>query len=361
MAVHFHPLTIRAIRRETTDSVLVEFDVPEDLKAHFSFRHGQNLTLRKIINGEEFRRSYSICTGPHEEILRVAIKKAKGGIFSGFANEQLHAGDLLEVMSPTGSFYTSLDPDQKKQYLAFASGSGITPVMSILKSVLFTEAESEFTLVYGNKNRASIMFRDELEDIKNKYMSRFRLIHILSRETTDLPLFAGRINAEKCDALFRTLIQINNIDEFFICGPEEMIHSVAGFLKQNNIPEEKIHFELFTTPGSKRNQLSAAPATEKPALNKSSQVTIQLDGITSSFELNYSGDSILNAALNQGIDLPYACKGGVCSSCKAKLKEGFVEMDANYALEKDEIEKGFILTCQSHPRSQQVFVNFDER
>ncbi len=361
MAVHFHPLTIRNILKETADAVLVEFDVPEELKDQFSFHHGQNLTLRKFIDGEEFRRSYSICTSPHENILRVAIKKATGGRFSGFANEQLKAGDKVDVMTPTGSFYTFLHPGQKKQYLAFASGSGITPVMSILKSVLYTEPESEFTLVYGNKTRASIMFRDELEDIKNRYLSRFTLIHILSRESTDIPLFSGRIDASKCESLFKKLIRIRNIDEIFICGPEEMIHSVAGYLRQNNVAETKVHFELFTTPGTRRNELSASLVTEKSASNKSSHVTIQLDGVTSGFELNYSGESILTASLNRGIDLPYACKGGVCSSCKAKLVEGLVEMDANYALEKDEIEKGFILTCQSHPRSEKVVVNFDDR
>ncbi|WP_336514982.1 1,2-phenylacetyl-CoA epoxidase subunit PaaE [Pollutibacter soli] len=360
MAVHFHPLTIRDIRKETPDCISVEFEIPEHLKDQFAFIHGQNLTLRKTIDGTELRRSYSICTSPHEKSLRIAIKKAESGKFSGFANEFFRVGDQVDVMTPTGSFHTVLNKAQKKHYLAFASGSGITPIISILKAILFFEPESEFTLVYGNRNRNSIIFREELENLKNQYMTRFRLIHILSREEAELPLFSGRIDAEKCIQLFKKLINIRTIDEFFICGPEQMIRSVNGFLSEQGVEEKKVHFELFTTPGeqqltSKKDSSSVSTSGEQ------AKVTIMLDGKASSFTLNYYGDSILNAALHQGMDLPYACKGGICSSCKAKLLIGEVEMEANYALGKDELTQGFILTCQSHPRSPDLFINFDDR
>lgn len=360
MAVHFHSLTIRDIRKETADCISVEFEIPENLKDQFAFTHGQNLTLRKTIDGTELRRSYSICTSPHEQSLRVAIKKAELGKFSSYANESFKIGDKVEVMTPTGSFHTALHPENKKQYLAFASGSGITPIISILKAILFIEPKSEVTLVYGNRNRNAIIFREELENLKNRYLSRFRLIHILSREEAELPLFSGRIDADKCSQLFQKLINISTIDEFFICGPEQMIHSVNRFLIDQQIDEKKIHFELFTTPGEQL-QSAKKESDTTAASGELAKVTVLLDGKSSSFTLNYHGDSILNAALDQGMDLPYACKGGICSSCKAKLVTGTVEMDANYALEKDELAQGFILTCQSHPRSAELFVNFDER
>jgi len=357
--IHFHPLKIKQIRKETDDCVSILFDIPEELQQKFQFNQGQSLTMRANIGGEEIRRTYSICSSPLDKEWRVAVKKVEGGIFSSFANEKLQEGDTVEVMPPVGKFYTELNPKHQKNYLAVAAGSGITPVLSIIKTTLLTEPESSFTLLYGNRSRSSIIFKEELEALKNRFMNRFNLIHILSREVTDAPIFHGRINQEKCELLFERLVDINSIDEFFICGPEEMIFTVKNLLEQKGIDRKHIHFELFTTPGEK------TPPEKKIQIKvqegPKSKIAVRLDGIMFDFELSRSGDTILDAALKQGADLPFACKGGVCCTCKARLIKGEVEMDVNYGLEEDEIAAGFILTCQSHPKSGEVIVDFDQR
>jgi len=359
VATHFHKLTIKDIRNETVECVSISFHVPDELKEAFKFIHGQNITIRTNINNEEIRRSYSICSSPLENELRIAVKKIVGGKFSAYV-ETLKKNNELEVLPPTGKFYTQLNPSNKKKYIAFAAGSGITPIISIVKTTLAIEPNSSFTLIYGNKNRSSIIFKEELEAIKNKYMNRFALHHILSREKTDAPINNGRINAEKCDELNAKLIDIKNADEFFICGPEQMIFSVKDWLEKNEIDKKKIHFELFTVPGQ-QIAIQHSPFTIHPKTfeGKTSEVTVKLDGITFNFDLLYNAETILDAALKQGADLPFACKGGVCSTCRAKLIEGKVEMEHNYALEPDELEKGFILTCQSHPRTEKVVIDFD--
>lgn len=358
----FHKLTIKDIRNETMDCVSVAFNVPEERKEVFRFIHGQNITVRVFINNEEIRRSYSICSSPLENELRIAIKKIEHGKFSGYA-ASLKKNDVLEILPPTGKFYTELNPSAKKNYTAFAAGSGITPVISIIKTTLATELQSSFTLVYGNKNRSSIIFREELEAIKNRYMDRFALHHILSREQTDAEINHGRITAEKCDHLAEKLIDVKNTDEFFICGPEQMIFSVKDSLEKNEIDKKKIHFELFTVPGEKSVAHHQSPDSgpHKKKSDKISNVTIKQDGIAFRFDLGYDDFPILDAAIKQGADLPFSCKGGVCSTCRAKLIEGKIEMEHNYALEPDELEKGFILTCQSHPRSENVVIDFDEK
>ncbi|HEY8388259.1 MAG TPA: 1,2-phenylacetyl-CoA epoxidase subunit PaaE [Parasegetibacter sp.] len=358
MATHFYQLKVKDIRRETADCVSIAFDIPEEAKPMFQFTQGQNITVRANINGEELRRSYSICTCPNDDELRVAVKRVEEGKFSSYVNEYLNIGDVLDVMPPTGKFYIPLNPANKKHYVAFAAGSGITPIISIIKTTLQTEPESSFTLVYGNRNRASIIFREELEALKNKYINRFRIYHILSREVTDAPINHGRINADKCEELFNRILDIEQVDDYFLCGPEEMIFSVKDFLTEKGVKPGAIHFELFTTPGSAKNSLSKA-FTRQSSENKTSNVTIKLDGTTFQFDLPYNSTSILDAALKQGADLPYACKGGVCCTCRAKLLEGEVEMDVNYALEEDEVKAGFILTCQSHPRTEKIVVDFD--
>ena len=360
MSIHFHSLSVRDIRRETQQCVSIAFDVPIELKDAFRFMHGQNVTLKKTINGEEIRRSYSICSSPTENELRVAVKKVDGGLFSSFANDELKTGEVLEVLPPTGRFYTHLSPINRKNYLAFAAGSGITPIISIIKATLAIEPHSNFTLVYGNKSRASIIFFEELEALKNKYMERFSLVHILSRERTEAELNYGRIDVEKCSLLLEKLIDLKSVDELFICGPEEMIFSVSGFMRASGLHEKKIHFELFTTPGQKE----AHDNTQKNAaadIGPKCQVSIKLDGRLIDFELPFEGLAVLDGALAQGADLPYACKGGVCCTCRAKLVEGQVEMDRNYALEPEELEAGYILTCQSHPRTPKIVVDFDQR
>jgi len=358
MSIHFHSLKIKEIRRETPDCVSVVFDIPEVLQKDFSFTQGQSLTMRTFINKEEVRRTYSICSSPIENEWRVAIKKVEGGSFSTHANEQLKKGDTLEVMPPVGRFYTPLNPSHKKHYVAFAAGSGITPVLSLIKTTLATEPKSEFTLVYGNRSRGSIIFFEELEGLKNKFMDRFNLIHILSRERTDATLNYGRINADKLTELSR-LIDYKNADDFFLCGPEEMIFAVKAYLEASGINQKKIHFELFTTPGEKSR---VAKSEQRAAIDvgPKSKITIKLDGRSVDFDLSLnSNTTILDAALQQGADLPYACKGGVCCTCKARLLEGEVEMDVHWGLEQEEVEQGFILTCQSHPKTEKVVVDFD--
>jgi ring-1,2-phenylacetyl-CoA epoxidase subunit PaaE len=357
MSIHFEQLRVKEVRKETDDCVSIAFEVPASLQEQFQFIQGQHLTLRTTINGEEIRRSYSICSSPLDNELRVAVKKVAQGIFSSYANDHLKKGDSLDVMPPMGKFYTPLKEDQKKNYVGFAAGSGITPLLSIIKTTLVTEPTSSFTLVYGNRNRPSIIFREALEALKNKYMGRFRLIHILSREQTDTILNAGRIDASKCYTLFEKTIDVSQTDEFFLCGPEEMIFAVKNVLEEKGVDKKKIHFELFTTPGQEqRNKTVQTIHTDN---EPKSRITVKLDGISFDFDLAKNGAAILDAALKQGADLPYACKGGVCCTCRAKLVEGEVEMDVNYGLEPEEIEQGFILTCQSHPRSEKVVVDFD--
>ena len=357
MAVHFHKLTIKEVRSETPDCISIAFDMPENLKSEFVFEQGQNITIKKEINGEEIRRSYSICSAPFENELRVAVKKVDGGKFSTYANNILKAGDELDVMPPTGKFNTKLKAENTKKYLAFVAGSGITPVISIIKTTLQTEPASSFTLVFGNRGRNSIIFFEELEGLKNKYLNRFNFINILSREKTDAPINSGRIDFNKLTELNK-LVDYKNINEFFICGPEEMIFCVKEFLEASGIQQKKIHFELFTTPGQKQSSVVNRQSSVS-SNGPSSKISVKLDGRSFDFDLGFNGDNILDAALKQGADLPFACKGGVCCTCKAKLLEGEVEMDVNWGLEHEEVEQGFILTCQSHPTTEKVVVDFD--
>jgi ring-1,2-phenylacetyl-CoA epoxidase subunit PaaE len=358
--IHFHPLIIKEVRQETDECVSLAFDIPDELKDTFRFHQGQSLTMRTKLNGEEVRRTYSLCSSPLDNEWRVAIKKVDGGLFSSFANTKLKKGDVLEVMPPVGKFNTQLDPKQQKHYVAIAAGSGITPVLSIINTTLRTEPNSQFTLIYGNRTRSSIIFKEELEALKNKFMDRFTLHHILSREQPDAPVYYGRIDEAKCAVLFSRLIDIRKANEFFICGPEEMIFSVKRFLEGKGIDKSNIHFELFTIPGEKSSVVKTENKSRKEEGPKSN-ISVKLDGVLFDFELSAKGQSILDAALAQGADLPYACKGGVCCTCRAKLVEGEVDMEVNYGLEEDEIEQGFILTCQSHPRTAKVVVDFDVR
>jgi ring-1,2-phenylacetyl-CoA epoxidase subunit PaaE len=361
MSIHFHRLRIKETRKETPECISVVFEIPHQLKNAFLFKQGQSLTMRKSIANNEIRRTYSICSSPLDEEIRVAIKKVDGGLFSTFANEQLNAGDTLEVMEPVGKFYTELNRAQKKNYLAFAAGSGITPVLSLIKTTLATEIASSFTLVYGNRSRSSIIFFEELESLKNKYLQRFSFINILSREKTDSPVNNGRINMEKLLELGK-IINYECMDEVFICGPEEMIFTTKAFLEQKDIDKKRIHFELFTTPGEKKpgfDSDSLRNRKQEVSEGVKSKIIVKLDGRSFDFELGFDDESILDAALKQGADLPYACKGGVCCSCKAKLTEGNVEMDVHWGLEEEEVEQGYILTCQSHPKTAKVVIDFD--
>ncbi len=362
MASHFRKLQVVDVRRETSDCVSVAFTVPEQFKDEFKFIQGQNVTIRTRIGADEIRRSYSICSSPFEGELRIAVKKVPGGLFSTHANDQLRVGDELDVLPPSGKFYTPLDPAKARNYLAFAAGSGITPILSLIKTILATEPGSHFTLVYGNRHRPSIIFREELEGLKNRYMHRLALHHILSREKMDIALHQGRIDALKCEELCQRLIDLSRMDEIFLCGPTEMIFAVKGWLEGKGVDAHKIHFELFNTQDARPGFSKVVSDDIKAsASGKVSRVTVRLDGNSFEFDLPYDGDSVLDAALLQGADLPYACKGGVCCTCRAKLLEGKVDMEVNYALEEDELKEGFILTCQSHPRTEKVVIDFDTK
>lgn len=343
----------------TRHSVAVEFEMPDDLKETFRFLPGQYLTLRAQINGEDVRRTYSLCSYPQQNRWMVGIKKVPGGLFSSWANESLKAGDWIEVMPPAGRFSPQLQTEQAKKYAAFAAGSGITPILSIIGATLATEPESRFTLIYGNQSRSSIMFKEELEQLKDKYIDRLSIYHILSREKTDAGINYGRIDAAKCEQIFTKLLDIHSIDAFFLCGPEPMSLGVKKELQARGIEENKIRLELFTTASkSKAIRKDASKTVDETPKSK---VIIRHDGIESTFELAFDSDPILDAAIHEGIELPFACKGGMCCTCKAKLVKGEVEMDVHYGLEHDELEAGFILTCQSHPKTAEVVVDFDVR
>lgn len=356
MRQQFYPLRIAEVRRETSDCVTLLFEVPADLQETFRFRQGQYLTLRCTINGQPVRRSYSICAAPCEGALRVAIKKQPGGLFSTYANEQLHAGDVVEVMPPNGKFFIPLDPATSRNYLFVAAGSGITPILSLLKETLAVEPRSTCTLVYGNRTRGGIIFFEALEALKNKYMQRFRLIHILSREKTEAPIHFGRIAANKLTEL-QALINYRSMDACFICGPEELIHNTRHFLENNGVAPEKIHFELFGVTPKKEKPDTTTTLQQGGAV---SHITVTLDGRSFTFDLPLNSDTtLLDAAAAQGADVPYACKGGVCCTCKAKLLQGEVSMDVHWGLDPEEMEQGYILTCQAHPKTETVVIDFD--
>jgi ring-1,2-phenylacetyl-CoA epoxidase subunit PaaE len=353
----FNRLIVKDIRKETVDCVSIAFAIPKELAELYAFTQGQYITIKKEFNHESVRRNYSICSSPLDQELRIAVKKIPNGLFSNYANNILKIGDPLEVMPPAGKFHTPLSASNENNYMAFAAGSGITPILSIIKTTLQTEPKSSFTLVYGNKNRHSIIFKEAIESLKNKYLNRFRLINILSREKTDSDIHFGRIDEAKCKKILESTIHPQNIDAFFLCGPEEMIFTIQSYLEKIGIDQQKIHFELFNIKAAPLSKIDLELQTQESIAE--SNITIQQDGRSFHFMLSYKGNNILNAALATGADLPFACKKGVCCTCKAKLVAGEVEMDRVYGLEPDEIDQGYILTCQSHPRSEKVIVDFD--
>jgi len=354
----FHALTIREVKPETRDAVSIAFDVPAELQDAFRFTQGQHLTIRTKLEGEEVRRSYSICAAVDESELRVAVKRVAGGLFSNYANDDLKAGQTLDVMPPTGHFYVDLDPARTGDYLAVAAGSGITPILSIIGTTLKTEPKSKVTLFYGNRSTNSTLFREKLEDLKNRYMGRFNLVFIFSREQQDIDLYNGRITADKCDALFDRWVKVDNLTGAFICGPQEMTEVVSDSLIRHGLPKEKVHFELFTPAGgAPKSRQERADVQIDPAAV--SEITVIADGRQISFELTRNTKSILDAGNESGADLPYSCKAGVCSTCRAKVIEGEVEMDANFALEDYEVAAGYVLSCQCYPVTDKVVLDYD--
>lgn len=361
MAKHFRPLRILDIRNETPDCLSVSFHIPDQWKEEFQFSAGQNVTLRTSIGGQEVRRSYSICSSPFENELRVAIKKADQGLFSSHAHTYFKPSQVLDVLAPTGNFILPLNSTNKKHYIAFASGSGITPIISLLKTILIEEPQSRFTLIYGNRSRSSVIFREELLALKNIYPDRFHLLTIFSREKMDAPIFEGRIDVQKCELIFKQIIPLASDQEYLLCGPSSMIFSIREWLMIQKVPEKKIHFELFADPGELSTAIKEIKSEKKEPSVEKSQVTIRLDGVSTEYQIPADGPTILEAAINAGADLPYACRAGVCATCRAKLVEGKVTMDQNYALADEELEEGFILTCQSHPASKKLVIDFDIR
>jgi ring-1,2-phenylacetyl-CoA epoxidase subunit PaaE len=360
--IHFHALRVAEVRRETDDTVSIAFEVPDSLRESFAYQAGQYLTLRTTLNGEALRRSYSLCSAPHEGEWRVAVKQVADGRFSTWVNQSLQDGDTLEVMPPQGRFVLRPAAGGGRHIVLFAAGSGITPVISILKTVLEQEPTSRVTLFYGNRQLRSVIFLEALENLKNRYLDRLSLHFIFSRESQSSPLFEGRIDAGRCQELVDRFAPPAGEAEYFVCGPEEMIRDVMEALKTKGVAEERIHFELFTTPvGEMGAVLEKTHQDEKPVGSDKSRVQVRLDGRVFAFELPYNGVNILDASMVTGADLPFSCKGGVCCTCRAKLVSGEVHMDANYALEAWEVEEGFVLTCQSHPRTPEVFVDFDQQ
>jgi ring-1,2-phenylacetyl-CoA epoxidase subunit PaaE len=352
----FYPLTVRAIQPETTHAITIVFEVPPELEETFRFVQGQYVTLRAFINGEEIRRSYSICSAVQDAKLRVAVKRTPGGVFSNWAIENLKPGDRLEVMPPEGRFHVQLSPTNQKHYVAFAAGSGITPIFSIIKTTLLTEPDSNFTLFFGNRSSNTVMFREELAELKDTFMDRFCIIHVLSRERQDVDLLNGRINGEKAEQLLTQFCRFETIDTAFLCGPQEMVDEIAARLEALGLPEWRIKIELFTIKESEQQIQSKVFSSAGDA---EYQVKLIVDGNVVQFSAPRD-ESVLDAGLNRGIDLRHSCKSGVCGTCRAKLLEGHVEMDVHYALTDDEIERGFILTCQSHPVTDHVTVDFDQ-
>nr|MBS0036966.1 phenylacetate-CoA oxygenase/reductase subunit PaaK [Saprospiraceae bacterium] len=358
MRNQFHPFRVTHIRRETDEAVTIEIKPVNHSIENFSFVPGQYLTIRTKIEGEEVRRTYSICSAPYEGVLRVGVKELQGGKFSTFANRILKVGDKLEVMPPMGKFTHSPQPDQENHYLGIAAGSGITPILSIVKTVLKEEPGSRFTLFFGNQKSNTIMFKEEIEALKNIYLDRFSIYHILSREKGDIPLFEGRIDVEKLEKFATLFFNPGEIDGAFLCGPADLITQSRDFLLEKGTDKSKIHFELFTTEGMKKPIVKSKVAIPEISGEKVS-VKLRIDGNIYRYGMPKTGTSILDGAADTGADVPYACKGGVCSTCRAKLINGKVNMEVNYALEEDELERGYILTCQSYPLTEEITVDFD--
>lgn len=355
----FHSLKVTDVRRETRDAVVVTLAPRDEDKGLFDFTQGQYLTLRREFDGEELRRSYSICSGIDDGHLQVGIKRVDGGAFSTWANENLRPGDEIDAMPPMGRFSTELDASSARTYLGFAAGSGITPLLSVIKSTLSREPNARFTLVYANRQISSIMFREELEDLKNLYLGRFSVIHILKAEGQEIDLFTGRIDEAKLKQLFATWIDVTKVDTAFICGPEGMMLTIAQSLRDHGLTDAQIKFELFASSQQGRAKQRAVSRSEVTA-GQGTSATVTLDGTTRTFEMPRTGVSILDAAIEASLDAPYSCKAGVCSTCRCKVLEGEVEMAINHALEDYEVRAGYVLSCQAHPLTDRVVVTYDE-
>jgi ring-1,2-phenylacetyl-CoA epoxidase subunit PaaE len=360
--LHFHPLRVRAVRPDTEEAMVVTFDVPDELADAFRFTQGQYLTLRRRIDGEDVRRSYSICAGLDDGALRVGVRRVQGGRFSTWLHGHLKAGDVVECMPPQGRFFVPLDPQASRHYVGIAGGSGITPVLSIMKTVLRREPRSRFTLIYGNRRGASTMFKEELEDLKNLYLTRLSLHHVFSEEIVDSPLNQGLLDRAKIGEFFGRVIDPSDVSYAFVCGPYSMNDEGEAALLAAGVPQDRIHIErfgiaapaggAFGTPQPPQHAAGDAPTCK---------VSVVRDGITRVIPYRATDASVLDACAFSGMDVPYSCKSGVCGTCRAQLQSGEVRMARNFALEKNEVEAGFILTCQALPVTPEISISFDAR
>ncbi len=354
----FHKLRISDIRHETADSVSIAFDVPAKLPAVFAFQPGQYLTLRAQIDGEDIRRAYSICSAPYEQQLRVGIKRVEGGAFSSHANAVLKIGDMVEVMPPQGRFTPSVHAGSLRRYLGVAAGSGITPVLCILKAILAEDITAQFTLLYGNRTSQSVMFAEEIEDLKNIYLGRLSVVHILSRELQDIPLLSGRIDEAKLQVLSGSVLSVPDITEAFLCGPAVMVETAKHTLVALGLPAERIQAELFASAAPRKHHKPIAADIATAAVK--SRITVNYDGKRHAFDMLEGDESILDSAERVGIELPYSCKGGMCCTCRCHVDSGSAEMIVNYSLEPWELQAGFVLGCQVRPLTPELSLDFDQ-
>ncbi len=360
MDTHFYPLRVRAIEPDTEEAMIVSFEVPADLADRFAFTQGQYLNLRANIDGKDLRRSYSVCSGVDDGVLRIGVRKVRGGVFSNWIAEQVRIGHSIEIMPPQGRFYVPIDPQSKRHYLGIAGGSGITPVLSILKTVLTREPASSFTLLYGNRGLKSTMFKEELEDLKNRFLPRLEVHHVFSEESTDAPLHHGLLDQARIAQFLQRLIRPQSVDHAFVCGPYQMNDQAEAALRQAGVEAACIHIERFGLP---QGAAAAGAVMHSSQAGDAAQcrVTIIRDGQRQAVDVHQDDPSILDVAMAAGMDLPFSCTSGVCGTCRARLLKGQVRMDRHFALEKADIEAGFILTCQAHPLTAQVEISFDER
>lgn len=361
MSAIFHPLRVRSVSADTAEAVVVSFDVPPPLREVFGFTQGQYLTLRKTIDGQDLRRSYSICAGVDDADLRVGVRKVRGGVFSNWINEALRPGDTLDVMAPQGRFFVPIEPGAQRHHLGIAGGSGVTPILSIMKTVLAREPGSCFTLIYANRTLASTMFKEEIDDLKNRYMARLAVHHIFSDEASDLALASGIADRAKIGDFLRSLLPAETIAHTYICGPFQMNDEAQAALLEAGVAPERIHTERFGVASAAGEPVGAVVHAAQPGDAERSRIVIVRDGVAREIVFTKDQPSILDAASAAGLEVPFSCTSGVCGTCRARLVEGEVRMDRNFALDAREVAAGFVLTCQAHPLTERVVLSFDAR
>jgi ring-1,2-phenylacetyl-CoA epoxidase subunit PaaE len=359
----FHTLGVTDVERLTDDAVALSFAIPDDLADEYIFEPGQHLTLRATIDGQDVRRSYSICRSrpdalEHKE-LRVSSARVAGGLMSSWINDRVKVGDRIEVMTPLGSFTTAMKPDAARHHVAIAAGSGITPVMSLVSTALAEEPRSRVTLIFGNRRTTSIMFLEELEDLKNRYPDRFHLINVLSQEAQGVELFHGRIDRERLERILGGIVPVPTVDEWYLCGPFGLVETAQDLLAELGVDPHHVHHEVFHVDDAGAPVTTVQPLVRAPGEPPEAVVTVNLDGRTTVIEMPSRDESILAATLRARPDAPFSCTGGVCGTCRARLVEGEVRMDRNFALEPDEVAAGIVLACQSHPVTATVALDYD--